>query len=81
MRVASPFNLLLDNFVVGHRLSPEYRGYFENLTQITGKPLCRATRTTAADIELVLDATHATADSWCRTYATDRANPLNRIAD
>jgi aldehyde dehydrogenase len=41
----------------------------------------RSTRSTAADIDLALDAAHGAKRSWGRTSVTERANLLNKIAD
>ncbi|MGA4792540.1 aldehyde dehydrogenase, partial [Nocardia sp. AB354] len=38
-------------------------------------------RSSAADVELALDAAHGAADAWGATSAADRANILNKIAD
>jgi aldehyde dehydrogenase len=48
---------------------------------VTGKVFCEVARSSAADVELALDAAHAAAGAWGRTSATERANILNRIAD
>src|SRR5690606_40086854 len=55
--------------------------YFSNLTPISGKPLCEVARSTAADIELALDAAHKAKDAWGKTSAAARAAVLLKIAD
>ncbi len=70
-----------DNFIGGKFVPPVNGDYFEVLTPISGKPYTRAARSTAADIELALDAAHAAAPNWGKTPAADRANLLLRIAD
>jgi aldehyde dehydrogenase len=55
--------------------------YFDNPSPVDGKVFCQVARSSAADIELALDAAHAAAPAWGRTSATERANILNRIAD
>lgn len=81
MNTESPFKPCYDNFIGGRWTPPVEGEYFENLTPITGKPLGKAARSTAADIELALDAAHSAAAAWGRTAVTERANVLNRIAD
>ncbi|MGZ8649044.1 MAG: aldehyde dehydrogenase family protein, partial [Solirubrobacteraceae bacterium] len=55
--------------------------YQENRTPVTGEPFCEVPRSTAADIELALDAAHAAKDGWAATSTTERAAVLNAIAD
>jgi len=81
VNIESPFKPCYDNFIGGSWTPPVQGEYFENLTPITGKPLGKVARSTAADIELALDAAHGAAAAWGRTSVTDRANRLNRIAD
>jgi acyl-CoA reductase-like NAD-dependent aldehyde dehydrogenase len=38
-------------------------------------------RSTAADVELALDAAHKAKGAWGRTSTTERSNILNKIAD
>ncbi|MGC5038926.1 MULTISPECIES: aldehyde dehydrogenase [unclassified Streptomyces] len=70
-----------DNFIDGDWVAPVEGRYFENPTPVTGKVFCEVARSSAADIDLALDAAHRAADAWGRTSTTDRANILNRIAD
>ena len=69
------------NFIGGKFREPVRGQYFENLSPITGKPLCEVARSTAEDVELALDAAHAAAPGWGLTSPTERANILNKIAD
>ncbi|MBV8679311.1 MAG: aldehyde dehydrogenase, partial [Aquitalea sp.] len=62
-------------------VAPVQGQYFTNISPIDGKPLCDIARSTAADIELALDAAHAAADRWGRTAPAVRANVLLKIAD
>ena len=48
-----------DNFIGGKWVPPVEGRYFSNITPITSKHLCEVARSTAADIELALDAAHA----------------------
>ncbi|MFJ5995135.1 aldehyde dehydrogenase family protein [Streptomyces sp. NPDC092370] len=70
-----------DNFIGGDWVAPVEGRYFENLSPVNGKVFCEVARSSAADVELALDAAHAAADRWGRTSITERANLLNRIAD
>ena len=69
------------NFIGGEWRPPVEGRYFENLTPITGKAFCEVPRSSAADIELALDAAHAAKAAWGRTSPTERANLLLNIAD
>ena len=66
-----------DNFIGGEWVAPVEGHYQENLSPATGEPFCEVPRSTAADIELALDAAHAAKDAWGKTSATDRATVLN----
>ncbi len=70
-----------DNFIGGKSVAPVRGQYFENLSPVTGKPLCQVARSTAEDIELALDAAHKAKDSWGKTSPAERAVILNKIAD
>jgi len=70
-----------DNFIGGKWVPPVEGRYFSNVTPITSKHLCEVARSTAADIELALDAAHAARETWGRTSAAERSLILNRIAD
>ncbi|HEX2793766.1 MAG TPA: aldehyde dehydrogenase, partial [Croceicoccus sp.] len=69
-----------DNFIGGKWVAPVKGQYFDNISPVTGKPVCQVARGTAEDIELALDAAHKARESWGRTSSTERANILNRIA-
>ena len=70
-----------NNFIGGQFVAPVGGAYFDVITPITGKPYTQAARSTAADIELALDAAHAAAGAWGKTPAAERANVLLKIAD
>jgi len=53
------FKAKYDNFIGGKWTPPVKGEYFDNVTPITGKPICRVARSGAEDIELALDAAHA----------------------
>ena len=69
------------NFIGGEWVAPVDGQYFENVTPVTGQPFTEIPRSTAADIELALDAAHGAAPAWGRTPAAERAAVLNKIAD
>jgi len=75
------FKVQYDNFIGGKFVPPVKGEYFEVITPVTGKPFTRAARSTAADIELALDAAHAAADAWGKTSPAERSNVLLKIAD
>ena len=70
-----------DNFIGGDWVAPVDGGYFDNISPVTGKPVCQVARSQAADIELALDAAHKAKDAWGRTPAAERAAVLTKIAD
>ena len=70
-----------ENFIGGEWTKPADGQYFEALSPVNGQPFCEVARSTAADIELALDAAHAAAPSWGRTSVAERAVLLNKIAD
>ncbi|MBF6194289.1 aldehyde dehydrogenase [Nocardia implantans] len=70
-----------DNFIGGEWTAPVDGRYFENPSPVDGQTFCEVARSSAADIELALDAAHRAADAWGATSTTERANILNKIAD
>ncbi|CFX57564.1 Acetaldehyde dehydrogenase 2 (Acetaldehyde dehydrogenase II) (ACDH-II) [Candidatus Filomicrobium marinum] len=70
-----------DNFIGGQWVAPVEGQYFTNLTPVSGKPLCEVARSTAADIELALDAAHKAKDAWGKTSPAERSAVLLKIAD
>ncbi|MET7773778.1 aldehyde dehydrogenase [Nocardia sp. NPDC005366] len=70
-----------ENFIGGEWVAPVEGRYFANPSPVDGAIFCEVARSSAADVELALDAAHRAADAWGRTSTTDRANILNRIAD
>ncbi len=75
------FKSRYENFIGGKWVAPVKGQYFANVTPVTGKDFCEVARSSAADLELALDAAHAAKDSWGRTPAADRSNLLLKIAD
>jgi len=70
-----------DNFIGGGWKAPARGQYFDNISPLTGRPVCAVARSSAEDIEAALDAAHRAADGWGRTPPAQRAAILNRIAD
>src|SRR6476619_6371281 len=70
-----------DNWIGGEFVAPVDGKYFENPSPVTGQVYCEVARSTAADVELALDAAHAAAPAWGKTSAGERALVLNKIAD
>ena len=70
-----------DNFIGGQWVPPVDGRYMDNITPVTGEVFCQVARSSAADVELALDAAHAAKDSWGRTSPAERATILNKIAD
>ena len=70
-----------DNFIGGKWVAPVEGRYFENVSPLTGQPFTSIARSSAADIDLALDAAHASKDAWGRTSAGERSNILLKIAD
>src|SRR4030095_4391822 len=70
-----------DNFIGGDWVAPVAGAYFDNISPITGHPVCQVARSQAADIELALDAAHKAKDKWGRTPVAERAALLEKIAD
>ncbi|MBB3949107.1 aldehyde dehydrogenase [Aureimonas jatrophae] len=70
-----------DNFIGGKWVAPVDGRTFDNPSPVTGKTLCHVARSSAADIELALDAAHKAKDGWGRTAPAERSKMLLRIAD
>jgi aldehyde dehydrogenase len=70
-----------DNFIGGKWVAPVEGRYFDNPSPITGKKLCAVPRSSAADIELALDAAHKAKDAWGKTSVAERSRLLNKVAD
>ena len=75
------FQSRYDNFIGGQWVAPADGQYFEALSPVNGLPFCEVARSTAADIELALDAAHAAAPGWGKTSVAERSVILNKIAD
>ena len=75
------FQSRYENFIGGQWVAPVQGEYFEVPSPVTGQIYCEVARSTAADIELALDAAHAAAPAWGKTSAAARSVILNKIAD
>ncbi|MGY3588303.1 aldehyde dehydrogenase [Bradyrhizobium sp. USDA 4341] len=77
----APFAKRYGNFIGGEWREPRSGKYFENISPVTGLPVCEIPRSDASDIEAALDAAHAAKDAWGKTSVAERSLILNRIAD
>ncbi|MVW75448.1 acetaldehyde dehydrogenase ExaC [Pseudomonas xionganensis] len=69
------------NYINGQFVEPLGGQYFSNTSPVDGSLIAEFPRSTAADIELALDAAHAAADAWGRTSVQERSHILLKIAD
>src|SRR5215472_7195023 len=53
---APPFKSRYQNFIGGRWVEPAAGKYFQNLSPITGKPICEIARSDKDDVERALDA-------------------------
>jgi aldehyde dehydrogenase len=79
--ITSPFKRRYDNFIGGAFVPPVGGEYFTNVSPVVGQPFTEIARSTAADVELALDAAHRARVAWGRTSVAERALILNKIAD
>ncbi len=79
--IENPFRRRYDNFIGGQFVPPVEGRYFPNISPVIGQPFTEVARSTAADVELALDAAHKAREAWGQTSAADRSNILNKIAD
>jgi aldehyde dehydrogenase len=70
-----------ENFIGGKWIEPTEGKYRIDLSPATATPITEVAESTAADIELALDAAHAAKDAWGEMSAAARAEVLNAIAD
>jgi aldehyde dehydrogenase len=75
------FHARYDNFIGGKWVPPVHMQYCENLSPVTGKPLCQVPKSTVEDLDLALNAAHAAKENWGHTSVGDRSRMLNKIAD
>jgi aldehyde dehydrogenase len=70
-----------DNWINNEWVAPVSGQYFENPSPVNGKTFCEVAQSTAADIDLAVDAAEAAAPAWGKTSVAERAVILNKIAD
>jgi aldehyde dehydrogenase len=70
-----------ENFIGGGWVAPAGGKYRENLSPVNGEPFSTVADSTAADIELALDAAHAAKTTWAKSSTTERSAVLNAMAD
>ena len=68
------------NYINGKFVDPIDGQFFDNITPINGKVLCKIARSNEKDINSALDAAHAAKDDWGKTSVTERSNMLIKIA-
>ncbi|MGH1335649.1 MAG: aldehyde dehydrogenase family protein [Aureispira sp.] len=69
-----------ENFIGGQWIAPTKGQYFENTSPVDGQTFTKIARSTAADVELAIDAAWAAAPQWNNSSATERSNMLLKIA-
>ncbi|WP_428312770.1 acetaldehyde dehydrogenase ExaC [Hydrocarboniphaga sp.] len=69
------------NYIGGKFVPPVEGKYFTNTSPVNGKVIAEFPRSTAADVEMALDAAHAAADAWGETSVAARSLVLLKIAD
>jgi len=73
----SPFAKRYENYIGGEWRAPNAGRYFDNVSPITGQPVCEIARSDTSDVEAALDAAHAAKEALVRTGLT----PHNLPAD
>lgn len=82
MRYQTPeFKTQYENYIGGKWLVPVDGRYMDNVSPVDGQVFTRVPHSSAADIELALDAAHAAKSTWGKTSAAERSNFLLQIAD
>jgi aldehyde dehydrogenase len=70
-----------DNFIGGHWVPPSNTSYRANVTPATGQPFTEVANSAPADVELALDAAHASKEAWGSRSPAERAAVLDAVAD
>lgn len=81
INAAPVFRSRYDNFIGGRWCSPAAGEYFADHSPINGRLIAQFAQSTAADVEIALDAAHSAREAWARVSPAERARLLNRIAD
>ena len=76
-----PLKERYDNFIGGKWVAPTLGRYAPNLSPATGHAFTEVPRSTAADVEVALDAAHVAQPAWGETSPAERARVLDAIAD
>ncbi len=79
--VQNPFRPRYDNFIGGKFVPPSDGRYFPNVSPVIGQPFTEIARSSAADVELALDAAHEARARWGMTSVAERSGVLLKIAD
>ena len=79
--VKSPYKAKYENYIGGKWTAPVDGQYFDNISPVTGKVFCQVARSNEKDVNLALDAAHASKEAWGKTSYSARAIILNKIAD
>lgn len=74
------FKSQYENFIGGQWIAPTKGQYFANISPVDGQAFTKIARSTAADVELAIDAAWAAAPQWNNSSATERSNLLLKIA-
>jgi len=75
------FKAQYENYIGGTWVAPVEGQYFDNTSPVDGQVFTKIPRSSAADINLALDAAHAAREAWGTTSVTERSNILLQIAD
>lgn len=78
---APPFRERYGNYIGGAWREPVEGQYLTNHSPVDGRVLCDVPKSTAADVEIALDAAHAARKGWAATSVADRALALLKAAD
>ncbi|MFF5032861.1 acetaldehyde dehydrogenase ExaC [Nocardia salmonicida] len=70
-----------DNFIGGDWSPPVEGRYFDNTSPVDGETFCAVARSTAADIDMALEAAHRATERWAAISVTERSDILLKIAD
>jgi aldehyde dehydrogenase len=70
-----------DNFIGGHWVPPSNTSYRANVTPATGQPFTEVANSAPADVEVALDAAHASKEAWGSRSPAERAAVLDAVAD
>ncbi|ATU71811.1 Aldehyde dehydrogenase B [Gluconacetobacter sp. SXCC-1] len=81
LTAAPPFKSRYGNYIGGKWVAPVEGHYLTNTSPVDGRVLCEVPASTAADVELALDAAHKAKAAWGHMAPADRALILLKAAD